>query len=139
MSDDDEANGRHISSSFQRGLAAFERRFTRREAVPDAALAEPWFAADHASIGLLAGRNKVIEVSVTGPTRNILIGRFAGSRRRRTDEDGVAKALGVSIADSEQLLDHIEQSLRAGIDAYQETYRTLAAGERSENLASNVV
>lgn len=125
MSEQSEGSG-STGSPFLDGLSAFEAGASTPEAVPDARFAEPWFDRDSAGFGLLVGRNKVIDVRVGSQGRETRIGRFTGNRRRPISTAGVAKAFGISVAQSERMLDHVEQALRAGINAYRETYRTLA-------------
>ena len=125
MSDQSELDD-GTGSPFLDGLSAFEAGVSKSEAVPDAMFAEPWFGLDSAGFGLLVGRNKVIDVRVGPQGRETRIGRFTGNRRRPISTAGVAKAFGMSVAQSERMLDHVEQALRAGIAAYRETYRTLA-------------
>lgn len=126
MSDQSAFGSEGTGSPFLDGLTAFEAGVSRWQAVPDAVFAEPWFGRDSAGFGLLVGRNKVIDVRVGPQGRETRIGRFAGSRRRPISAAGVAKAFGMTVAQSERMLDHVEQALRAGIVAYRETYRTLA-------------
>lgn len=126
MTEQNEFDG-STGSPFLDGLSAFEAGVSKSEAVPDAMFAEPWFGRDSAGFGLLVGRNKVIDVRVGPQGRETRIGRFTGNRRRRPiNAAGVAKAFGMTVAQSERMLDHVEQALRAGIAAYRETYRTLA-------------
>lgn len=126
MSDQSEFRDDSTGSPFLDGLSAFEVGVSKSEAVPDATFAEPWFGRDSAGFGLLVGRNKVIDVRVGPQGRETRIGRFTGNRRRPISAAGVAKAFGMTVAQSERMLDHVEQALRAGIAAYRETYRTLA-------------
>jgi len=126
VSDQSEFSSDSTGSPFLDGLSAFEAGVDKSEAVPDALYAEPWFGRDSAGFGLLVGRNKVIDVRVGPEGREMRIGRFTGNRRRPISAAGVAKVFGMTVAQSERMLDHMEQALRAGIAAYQETYRTLA-------------
>ena len=125
MSEQNELDG-STGSPFLDGLSAFEAGVSKSEAVPDVMFAEPWFGRDSAGFGLLVGRNKVIDVRVGPQGRETRIGRFTGNHRRPINAAGVAKAFGMTVAQSERMLDHVEQALRAGIAAYRETYRTLA-------------
>lgn len=125
MSDQSEFSGGGTGSPFLDGLSAFEAGVDKSGAVPDAVFAEPSFGRDHAQFGLLVGRNKVIEFSVGPEGMQARIGRFTGNRRRTINTAGVAKALGIPVSETERMVDHIEQALRAGIAAYQDTYRAL--------------
>lgn len=126
MSKQGEFRDDSTGSPFLDGLSALEVGVSKSEAVPDATFAEPWFGRDSAGFGLLVGRNKIIDVRVGPQGRETRIGRFTGNRRRPISVAGVAKAFGMTVAQSERMLDHVEQALRAGIAAYRETYRTLA-------------
>lgn len=126
MSEQGEFRDDSTGSPFLDGLSALEVGVSKSEAVPDATFAEPWFGRDSAGFGLLVGRNKIIDVRVGPQGRETRIGRFTGNRRRPISVAGVAKAFGMTVAQSERMLDHVEQALRAGIAAYRETYRTLA-------------
>lgn len=121
-----------------RDLAAVESRLARDGAIPDAVFAEPWFGRGRAGFGLLAGRNQIVEVSVGPEGRELRIGRFTGTRRRATTTAGAAAALGLSFADTEGLLDDAERALRAGIAAYQDTFRALRheAARTSEGVVA---
>lgn len=123
MSNHGGANGGAHAAPVGRDMAALEVRLARDSAIPDAVFAAPWFGKDRAGFGLVAGRNKIIEVSAGAGGRELRVGRFTGKRRRTTTVAGVAKELEISIADAERLLDRAERALRAGIAAYEDTYR----------------
>lgn len=125
MSDQKEKRDGSTGSPFLDGLSAFEAGIHASEALPDAMFAEPSFGWDHAQFGLLVGRTKVINFSLGPEGLQSRIGQFTGNRRRNISSAGVAKALGDPESETERLLGHIEQGLRAGIDAYCQTYRAL--------------
>lgn len=127
MSDYGEANDGAHAAPVGRDMAALDVRLARDSAIPDAVFAAPWFGRDRAGFGLVAGRNKIIEVSAGAEGRELRVGRFTGKRRRATTVAGVAKELEISVADAERMLDRTERALRAGIAAYQDTYRAAEA------------
>ncbi|MBS1698873.1 MAG: hypothetical protein JST25_10795 [Actinobacteria bacterium] len=123
MSDHREVNDGAHAAPVGRDMAALEVRLARDSAIPHAVFAAPWFGHDRAGFGLVAGRNKIIEVSTGAGGRELRVGRFTGKRRRITTVAGVAKELEISVADTERMLDRAERALRAGIAAYEDTYR----------------
>ena len=134
MSDQSEFSDGSGGSPFLDALSAFEAGVDKYEAVPDAVFAEPSFGRDQAQFGLLVGRNKVIEFRAGPEGLQARIGRFTGNRRRPISTAGVAKALGKPVSETERMVTHIEQALRSGIAAYQDTYRRLVIeAYRTEN------
>jgi hypothetical protein len=131
-----------VRSPFLDALSAFEARIGTSDAVPDVLFAEPWFDRDTASIGLLAGRDTVIEVHAGPAGREVRTGRFSGEWRRPISARGVARAFGIAPAQSERMLGHLAEALQAGITAYRHTEQTLlfdAPDEPAETPATPAV
>jgi hypothetical protein len=132
MPDHSEPSDGGIRSPFLDALSAFEARIDTSDAVPDVPFAEPWFNHDTASIGLLVGRDTVIEVHARPAGREVLAGRFSGERRRPINAKGVARAFGITIPQSERMLDHLAEALQAGTTAYRHTERVLLFDDPDE-------
>lgn len=136
---DDRANtdGRYGLSFFFEALHAFSEHFDTDPSLGDLRLAEPYFGERQAGIGLLAASGQVVEVAVDGTERTMKAGVFTKDERETVDVVAATRVLGMEPRAGERLIAHAEQSLRAGIAAWDAALVALKERERQLEVNTN--
>lgn len=137
MPDDDWTDVRE-QIAFGRASDAFETRLDRDATLGELRSEGPWFATGVGSFGLFAreDRTVAIEVDINDLGHTARIGPLNAQVRAMSDAAGVARTLGLAESDAKQFLSRVEQSLRAGINAYDQA--TAAFDREQQRLNRNM-
>lgn len=125
MPDDDWIDVRQ-QIAFGRALDAFEARLDRDATLGELRAEGPWFATGVGAFGMFAREDQVVavEVDINDLGHTVRAGALNARVRAIIDTAGAARLLGVAQGEAEQIVWRVEQSLRAGITAYDQATAT---------------
>jgi hypothetical protein len=137
MPDDDWIDVRQ-QIAFGHALDAFEARLDRDATLGELRAEGPWFATGVGAFGMFFREDQVVavEVDINDLGHTVRTGALDARVRAIIDTAGAARLLAVTEGEAEQIVSRVEQSLRAGITAYDQA--TAAFDLEQQRLTRNM-